>query len=85
VGIDADHVVPGACGGPHLVVLQQVGVDEDAQMGLVAERKHAADGLRIRSAAQRRDERLRLHACLAKYSTQRPTLDLTMQGHDTAN
>jgi hypothetical protein len=44
VGIDADHVVPGACGGPHLVVLQQVGIDEDAQMGLVTEGGHTTDG-----------------------------------------
>ena len=44
MGFDAEHVVPGAGGGPHLVVLQQVGVDEHAQVRGVAERRHAADG-----------------------------------------
>jgi hypothetical protein len=41
VGLDAEDVVPGAGGRPHLGPLQQVGVDEDAQMGLVPERRHA--------------------------------------------
>jgi hypothetical protein len=45
MGFDAEHVVPGSGRGPHLVVLQQVGVDEDAQVGLVTERGHAAVGL----------------------------------------
>jgi len=45
VGLDAEDVVPRAGGGPHLVVLQQVGVDEDAQVGLVTEGRHTFIGL----------------------------------------
>jgi hypothetical protein len=45
VRLDAEHVVPRSGGRPHLVVLQQVGVDEHAQVGRVAERGHATDGL----------------------------------------
>ena len=29
--LEGEHVVPGARGGPDLVVLQQVGIDEDPQ------------------------------------------------------
>ena len=46
VGLDAEHVVPGAGGGPHLGPLQQVGVDEHPQVRRVAERRHATGGLR---------------------------------------
>ena len=44
VGFNAEHVVPGAGGGPHLVVLQQVGVDDDAQVGRVSALRHTSDG-----------------------------------------
>jgi len=40
-GLDAEHVVPGAGGGPHLVVLQQIRVDEDPKRGRVAEGRNA--------------------------------------------
>jgi hypothetical protein len=42
VGLDAEHVVPRTGGGPHLVVLQQIGVDEHAQVGLVTKGRYAA-------------------------------------------
>jgi len=38
-------VIPRSRCCPHLVVLQQVGVDEHAQVGLVADGRHAAIGL----------------------------------------
>ena len=38
-------VVPRSGRGPHLVVLQQIRIDEDAQLSRVAERGHAAIGL----------------------------------------
>jgi len=45
VRFDATHAVPGARCGPDLVELQQAGVDELAQVGLVAEGRHATTGL----------------------------------------
>ena len=44
VGFDAEHVVPRSCSRPHLVVLQQVGVDEHAQLSVVTEGRHAPGG-----------------------------------------
>ena len=41
VRCDREHVVPRPGSRPHLVVLQQVRVDEDAQGGAVAEQRHA--------------------------------------------
>ena len=38
-------VVPRARCRPHFVVLQQIGIDEDAQLSAVAERRHATFGL----------------------------------------
>jgi hypothetical protein len=45
VGFDAEHVVPRARRSPHLVVLQQVGIDEHAQVGLMTEGRYAPVGL----------------------------------------
>ena len=42
-GAIGEHVVPRAGGRPHLVVGEEVGVDEDVELGGVAERRHAAD------------------------------------------
>ena len=44
VGLDTEHVVPGSRGRPHLVVLQQVRVDEHPQLLRVTERGHATVG-----------------------------------------
>ena len=41
---DREHVIPRACRGPHLVVLQQIRIYEHAQMCLVAKRGHATSG-----------------------------------------
>ena len=41
--IDAEYVVPGSRRSPHLVVLQQVGVDEDGERRGVPERRDTAD------------------------------------------
>ena len=43
VGGDGEHVVPRAGGGPHLVVVEQVGVDEHGERRGVAERRDTAD------------------------------------------
>ena len=42
VGCDAEHVVPRSRRRPHLLELQQVGVDEHAQLSAVTKRGHAA-------------------------------------------
>jgi hypothetical protein len=42
--LDPEHVVPRPGGGPHFVVLQQVRVNEDAQLFLVTKRWHASSG-----------------------------------------
>jgi hypothetical protein len=42
--LDAKHVVPGAGCRPHLVVLQQVGVDEHPRMRRATEGRHTAVG-----------------------------------------
>jgi hypothetical protein len=47
VRLDAEDVVPRAGGGPDLVVLLQIGVDEHPQVGLVTEGRHATDGFWI--------------------------------------
>ena len=44
VWLDPEHVVPRSRGRPHLVVLQQIWVDEDAQLSRVAERRYATPG-----------------------------------------
>ena len=41
---DRKHVVPRSRCSPHLVVPQQIWIDEDAQGGAVAERRYAAVG-----------------------------------------
>ena len=41
---EREHVVPGARRSPHHVVGHQVRVDEHSQLGVVAERRHPADG-----------------------------------------
>ena len=43
VRFDTEHVVPRSGGSPHLVLLQQVGVDEHPQMRRVTKRRHATD------------------------------------------
>ena len=45
VWLDAEHVMPCAGRRPHLGVLQQVGIDEHAQLSGMAERRHATDCL----------------------------------------
>ena len=45
VRLDAEHVVPRARRRPHLVVLQQVRVDEHPQLLGVTERRRAGVGL----------------------------------------
>jgi len=45
VGLNAEQVVPHAHSHSHLVVLQQVRVDEDAQRRRVTKRSHATVGL----------------------------------------
>ena len=45
VRCDRKHVVPRTRRGPHLVVLQQIRIDEHPQMRLVTEGRHAAIGL----------------------------------------
>ena len=82
---EGEHRAPGAGGPPHLVALHQVEGDEHAQVGPVPEGRNATDGLCIRSAAERFDERFCLDPCLAKYPTQRPSLDLTMERHNAAS
>ena len=47
VRFDAEHVMPRSGGSPHLVELQQVGVDEHPQMRLVTERRHTTVWMRI--------------------------------------
>jgi len=42
VRLNAKHVVPCARRGPHLRVLQQIGIDEHAQFGGMSKRRHAA-------------------------------------------
>ncbi|MEN9823399.1 MAG: hypothetical protein RLZ04_1825 [Actinomycetota bacterium] len=44
VRFDAEHVVPRAGCRPHLVVLQQVRIDEHAQVRRMTEGRHAAVG-----------------------------------------
>jgi hypothetical protein len=41
VRFDAEHVVPRASRRPHLVVLQQIRIDEHPQMRLVTKRRNA--------------------------------------------
>ena len=41
VWLDAKHVVPCARRRPHLRVLQQIGIDEHAQLGGMTKRGHA--------------------------------------------
>ena len=43
VRLDGEHVVPRARGRPHLVVAEQVAVDEHAERVRVPERRHASD------------------------------------------
>ena len=43
---DREHVVPRARCSPHLVVLQQIRIDEDTQISAVAEWRHAISGIR---------------------------------------
>ena len=38
-------VIPCSRSGPHLVVLQQVRINEHAQLGCMTKGRHAADGL----------------------------------------
>ena len=45
VRLDAEHVVPCARRRPHLRVLQQIGIDEHAQLGGMTKRGHATVGL----------------------------------------
>ena len=47
MGLDAEHVVPRSGGGPHLVVLQQVRVDEHTQLRRVTKGWHATFGFGI--------------------------------------
>ena len=44
VGLDTEHVVPRSRRRPHLGVLQQIRIDEHAQMSLVTEGRHATVG-----------------------------------------
>ena len=44
VRFDPEHVVPRAGRRPHLVVLQQIRVDEDLQLSRVTKRRHATFG-----------------------------------------
>jgi hypothetical protein len=60
VRFDAEHVVPRSRRGSHLVVLQQIGIDEDAQLSAVAKRWHAVFGLG-NSLDQPDDESLKPH------------------------
>ncbi len=45
MGIDRKNVIPCTGSGPHLVVLEQIWVDEDAQLLLKPKGRHVADGL----------------------------------------
>ena len=45
VRVCTEHVVPRSRCGPHLVVLQQVGVDEHTQLSAVTKGGHAKFGL----------------------------------------
>jgi hypothetical protein len=45
VGLDPEHVVPGARGRPHLGPKQQVGIDEHPQVRRVTEGRHSTDGM----------------------------------------
>ena len=51
VWFDAEHVMPCAGRRPHLGVLQQVGIDEHAQLSGMAERRHAIVGFGNRSVS----------------------------------
>ena len=44
VWLDPEHVVPGSRRRPHLVVLQQIRIDEDARLLLKPKRGHATSG-----------------------------------------
>jgi len=44
VRLDAEHVVPCSRRSPYFVVLQQVRVDEDAELHAVTKRWHATTG-----------------------------------------
>ena len=44
VRCDREHIVPRSGRRPHLVVLQQVGINEHKQLGAVTERGHATGG-----------------------------------------
>ena len=83
--LECEHVVPRAGGGPHFVVVQQVGVDEHAQVGRVAEGGDANVGLWIRSAAERFDERFGIDTRLPNDAAEGAALDLAMQRHHTAS
>ena len=48
---------PGCC--PHLVVLQQIGIDEDAQLSCVAKGRYAASGFGNQRAGRSNDQVLR--------------------------
>ena len=48
-----EDVVRMACSGPHFVVLQQVGVDEHAQLSAVTKGRHAPCGFCNSSQSQR--------------------------------
>jgi hypothetical protein len=45
VWLDAEHVVPRSRGGPHLVVLQQIRINEHMQLCAVTKRRNLTIGL----------------------------------------
>ena len=51
VRLDVEHVVPRPCRSPHLVVLQQVRINEHTQLSAVTERWHATIGFGNRSVS----------------------------------
>ena len=59
VRLDTEHVVPRSRGRPHLVVLQQVRVDEHPQLLCVPEGRHAASGFGNQRAERSNDQVLR--------------------------
>jgi len=44
VRFDTEYVMPCTCRSPHFVVLQQIGIDEDSQLGCMAKRRDATCG-----------------------------------------
>jgi hypothetical protein len=73
-------VVPRSRSSPHLVVLQQVGINKHAQLCAVTKGRHATVGLgNLGSVSiKRREKQFDINVCLSKNSAKSSSLDFTM-------